>query len=303
MAQPVQARRSILAVPAGRPEMMQKAHILGADQIFFDLEDGTAPSERKTARANISKTFSSQKRGFISSLVSIRINQVGTPDFEADINLLSGGSALAIDSIFVPKVHSLSDLERVDSALQIIEKGLGVAPGSIGVEAQIECAQGLVHVNEIAVFPRVISLSFGPLDFVADLGVPTLEINESHSQITSYALVTILIAARAAGKLAFDGPCVEYKNLEVFERSAKSVYKMGFDGKWLIHPNQIAPCHAIFTPTHAEFALALKMLENYNEAINSGIGAIESAGSMIDAASIRMALVIKARGIAAGMLA
>ena len=78
---------------------------------------------------------------------------------------------------------------------------------------------------------------------------------------------------------------------------------MGFDGKWLIHPSQIEPCHEIFTPSHEEFASALKTLADYNEAINSGIGAIESAGSMIDAASIRMALVIKARGVAAGMLA
>lgn len=303
MAQHVQARRSILAVPAGRPEMIQKAQILGADQIFFDLEDGTAPSARETARVNLAKAFNGRKRGFISSLVSIRINQVGSSDFESDMHLLSDGAALAIDSIFVPKVHSLSDIEQVDSTLQIIENGLAIAPGSIAIEAQIESAQGLVNANEIAIFPRVSSLSFGPLDFLADLGVPTLEINESHLAQISHALVSILIASRVAGKLAFDGPCVEYKNLEVFEKSARSVYAMGFDGKWLIHPNQIAPCHAIFTPTHAEFALALKTLADYNEAINSDIGAIESAGSMIDAASIRMALVIKDRGIAAGMLA
>ena len=301
MAEQTRARRSILAVPAGRPEMIAKALTLGADQIFFDLEDGTAPLARESARANIAKATGSRKRGFISSLVSIRINQVDSSDFAADMKLLSDGAALAIDSIFVPKVHSLSDLERVDAALQIIENNLAIAPGSIGIEAQIESAQGLVHVNEIALFPRVISLSFGPLDFLADLGVPTLEINESHSALTSHALVSILIASRAAGKLAFDGPCVEYKNLEVFEKSAKSVYAMGFDGKWLIHPNQIAPCHAIFTPTQAEFALALKTLADYNEAINSGIGAIESAGSMIDAATIRMALVIKARGAAGNL--
>lgn len=303
MAQLVHARRSILAVPAGRPEMIQKAQILGADQIFFDLEDGTAPSARESARVNIANAINGQKRGFISSLVSIRINQVGSSDFESDMHLLSDGAALAIDSIFVPKVHSLKDLERVDSALQQIENGLGIVSGSISIEAQIESAQGLVNANVIATFPRVSSLSFGPLDFFADLGVPTLEINESHSALISHALVTLLVAARAASKLAFDGPCVEYKDLAVFERSTKSVYAMGFDGKWLIHPNQIAPCHEIFTPTADEFTLALKTLSDYNEAIDSGIGAIESSGVMIDAASIRMALVIKARGVAAGMLA
>lgn len=299
----VQARRSILAVPAGRPEMMQKAHALGADQIFFDLEDGTAPSARKTARENITKALSGRIRGFIPSLVSIRINQFGTADFDADMTLLSAGAGLAIDSIFVPKVQSLRNLEGIDSSLQAIEGELAILPGSIGIEAQIESAQGLVNVNEIATFPRVSSLSFGPLDFLADLGVPTLNIGGSHAELTSNALVTILLASRAAGKLAFDGPCVEYKNLEMFERSAKYAYVMGFDGKWLIHPNQIAPCHEIFTPTPDEFALALKTIADYSEANDSGIGAVEMAGVMIDAASIRMAMVIKARGVAAGMLA
>ena len=298
MAEPTRARRSILAVPAGRPEMIAKALTLGADQIFFDLEDGTAPLARESARANIAKATHGRKRGFISSLVSIRINQVGSSDFEADMKLLSDGAALSLDSIFVPKVHSLSDLERVDSALQLIENGLEIAPGSIGIEAQIESAQGLVNVNGIALFPRVSSLSFGPLDFLADIGAPCLEINNLNIDLVSHALMNILIAAKAAGKLAFDGPTVDYKNKDIFEKSAKAIYAMGFDGKWLIHPSQIEPCHEIFTPSHEEFASALKLLADYEAGTSAGIGAIQSSGVMVDAASIRMALVIKARGVA-----
>ena len=298
MAEQTRARRSILAVPAGRPEMVAKALTLGADQIFFDLEDGTAPLARESARANISKILDGQDKSFFAPLVSIRINQVGSSDIEADLNLLSDGAALAIDSIIMPKVHSRAELEWIDSKLLAIESELGIDLGSIVIDAQIESAQGLINASEIATFPRVASLSFGPLDFLADLGVPTLEINQSHSELTSHALVSILIASRAAGKLAFDGPTVDYKNLEVFEKSAKSVYAMGFDGKWLIHPNQIAPCHSIFTPTQAEFASALKLLADYEAGTSAGIGAIQSSGIMVDAASIRMALVIKARGVA-----
>ena len=298
MAEQTRARRSILAVPAGRPEMVAKALTLGADQIFFDLEDGTAPLARESARANIAKTIDGQGKSLFAPLVSIRINQVGSSDIEADLNLLSDGTALAIDSIIMPKVNSRAELEWIDSKLLAIESELGIDLGSIVIDAQIESAQGLINASEIATFPRVASLSFGPLDFLADLGVPTLEINQSHSELTSHALVSILIASRAAGKLAFDGPTVDYKNLEVFEKSAKSVYAMGFDGKWLIHPNQIAPCHSIFTPTQAEFASALKLLADYEAGTSAGIGAIQSSGIMVDAASIRMALVIKARGVA-----
>lgn len=292
-----------MAIPAGRPEMIAKALTLGADQIFFDLEDATAPSARESARENIAKAISGQDKSSFAPLVSIRINQVGSSDFEADMKLLSNGTAKGIDSIILPKVNSIKELEFVDSQLSVIEIALSINPGSIVVDAQIESAKGLVNANEIAAFPRVASLSFGPLDFLADLGVPTLGINESHTELTSHALANVLIAARAAGKLAFDGPCVDYKNIDVFERSAKSAYAMGFDGKWLIHPNQIEACHSIFTPTRVEFDLALKTLADYRNAISVGKGAVESGGVMIDAASVRMALVIKARGVAAGMLA
>ena len=303
MGEQSEARRSILAVPAGRPEMMSKAQSLGADQIFFDLEDGTAPSVREAARENIANAINGRSRGYITSMVSIRINRVGSSDFEADMKLLSNGTAKGIDSIILPKVNSLKDLGFVDSQLSAIETALSIVPGSIVIDAQIESAKGLVSANEIAAYPRVASLSFGPLDFLADLGVPTLGINEIPTELISHALAKILIAARAAGKLAFDGPCVDYKNVDVFERSAKTAYAMGFDGKWLIHPNQIEACHSIFTPTSSEFEMALKTLADYSHAITVGIGAIESGGVMIDAASIRMALVIKARGVAAGMLA
>lgn len=303
MAEQVRTRRSILAVPAGRPEMITKALTLGADQIFFDLEDATAPSARESARANISKALDGQDKSFFAPLISIRINQVGSSDIQADLNLLRTGVSRAIDSIIVPKVYSRADLEWIDSKLLAIESELGISLGSILIDAQIESAQGLINASEIATFPRVASLSFGPLDFLADIGAPCLEINNLNSDLISHALMNILIAAKAAGKLAFDGPTVDYKNKDIFEKSAKTIYAMGFDGKWLIHPCQIGPCHEIFTPTQEDFASALKLLADYEAGTSSGIGAIQSDGVMIDAASIRMALVIKARGVAAGMLA
>lgn len=281
--------------------MIAKALTLGTDQIFFDLEDATAPSARESARANISKALDGQDKSFFAPLVSIRINQVGSSDIQADLNLLSIGVSKAIYSIIVPKVHSRADLEWIDSKLLAIESELGISLGSILIDAQIESAQGLINVSEIATFPRVASLSFGPLDFLADIGAPCLEINNLNNDLISHALMNVLIAAKAAGKLAFDGPTVDYKNKDIFEKSAKAIYAMGFDGKWLIHPSQIGPCHEIFTPTQEDFASALKLLADYEAGTSSGIGAIQSGGVMVDAASIRMALVIKARGVAGNL--
>lgn len=301
MAEQTSARRSILAVPAGRPEMIEKALTLGADQIFFDLEDATAPSARESARANISMALDGRDKSFFAPLVSIRINQVGSSDIQADLKLLSTGVSRAIDSIIMPKVHSRADLEWVDSKLLVIESELGIGLGSILIDAQIESAQGLINASKIATIPRVASLSFGPLDFLADIGAPCLEINNLNEDLISHALMNVLIAAKAAGKLAFDGPTVDYKNKDIFEKSAKAIYAMGFDGKWLIHPSQIELCHEIFTPTQEEFTSAIKLLADYEEGISAGIGAIQSSGVMIDAASIRMAQVIRARGVAGNL--
>lgn len=286
-------RRSLLSVPGDKEAMIAKAQSLAVDSLFFDLEDSVSPQSKIAARALISQSV---KRSLFSApFISVRVNARDTPFIADDLALLSGGFAREIDSIIFPKINSIDDCNWMDDQLASVEKAAGIAVGTIAIDAQIESAQGLQNVNQIAGHPRVISLSFGPLDFLADIGAPTLHINESTQAIINHALAQILIAARANGIEALDGPTVDYKNPETFERSALTIYSMGFDGKWLIHPSQIELCHKVFTPTIEEFKSAIALLKDYE-----GQGVIVRDQVMVDAASIRMAQVVMSRGVAAG---
>ena len=286
-------RRSLLSVPGDKEAMIAKAQSLAVDSLFFDLEDSVSPQSKNAARALISQSV---KRSLFSApFISVRVNARETTYIADDLALLSGGLAREIDSIIFPKINSIDDCNWMDDQLASVEKAAGIAVGTIAIDAQIESAQGLQNVNQIAGHPRVISLSFGPLDFLADIGAPTLHINESAQVIINHALAQILIAARANGIEALDGPAVDYKNPEIFERSALAIYGMGFDGKWLIHPSQIELCHKVFTPTIEEFKSAIALLKDYE-----GQGVIVRDQVMIDAASIRMAQVVMSRGVAAG---
>jgi len=286
-------RRSLLSVPGDKEAMIAKAQSLAVDSLFFDLEDSVSPQSKIAARALISQSV---KRSLFSApFISVRVNARDTPFIADDLALLSGGLVREIDSIIFPKINSIDDCNWMDDQLASVEKAAGIAVGTIAIDAQIESAQGLQNVNQIAGHPRVISLSFGPLDFLADIGAPTLHINESTQAIINHALAQILIAARASGIEALDGPTVDYKNPETFERSALTIYSMGFDGKWLIHPSQIELCHKVFTPTIEEFKSAIALLKDYE-----GQGVIVRDQVMVDAASIRMAQVVMSRGVAAG---
>jgi citrate lyase subunit beta/citryl-CoA lyase len=286
-------RRSLLSVPGDKEAMIAKAQSLAVDSLFFDLEDSVSPQSKIAARALISQSV---KRSLFSApFISVRVNARDTPFIADDLALLSGGLVREIDSIIFPKINSIDDCNWMDDQLASVEKAAGIAVGTVAIDAQIESAQGLQNVNQIAGHPRVISLSFGPLDFLADIGAPTLHINESTQAIINHALAQILIAARANGITALDGPTVDYKNPETFERSALAIYGMGFDGKWLIHPSQIELCHKVFTPTIEEFKSAIALLKDYE-----GQGVIVRDQVMVDAASIRMAQVVMSRGVAAG---
>jgi citrate lyase subunit beta/citryl-CoA lyase len=195
-----------------------------------------------------------------------------------------------------------------DEQLSHVEKSCGIPQGSIGVDAQIETAQGLINVEEIAMAPRVCSIAFGPLDFMADLGTLSAQANQSggyeSANIFDYPLMKILVAARAAGIFALDGPVVDVHNLEKFKASAMRASLMGFDGKWVVHPSQIETCNDIFTPSQEVFdsaSLLLQAYEFHTSSSGGAKGAVIYEGAMIDEASRKMALATQARGISAGL--
>ena len=290
------ARRSVFAVPGSSEKMIGKALEFQVDQIFLDLEDAVAPEAKELARQLIS---SAGQKKFKAPIVSLRINSIESAWFSDDITLLKSGVGRWVDSIVLPKVRHAADVHWVSELLQEIERTSNRDGGAITIDAQIESAEGLINCEEIARAPRVTSLNFGPADFMADLGMTSAEVTSNE-----YALMKILVAARAAGIAAIDGPTLEVRDIAKFESSASIAAAMGFDGKWVLHPDQIDSCHKIFTPTQARFDEASCLLEAYEYFTSTAGGAKGAAiyqGAMIDEASRKMALAIVSRGSAAGL--
>jgi len=192
--------------------MIGKALEFQVDQIFLDLEDAVAPEAKELARQLIS---SAGQKKFKAPIVSLRINSIESAWFSDDIALLKSGVGRWVDSIILPKVRHEADVHRVSELLQEIERTSNRDGGAITIDAQIESAEGLVNCEEIARAPRVTSLNFGPADFMADLGMTSAEVTSNE-----YALMKILVAARAAGIAAIDGPTLEVRDIAKFESSA-----------------------------------------------------------------------------------
>ena len=274
-------RRSLLAVPASSAKMIEKSKGLACDQILFDLEDSVAPDEKASARENLIKLFAA-KPTFRARYISIRVNATNTPYFKDDLAALNKIAAGSLFSVVLPKVESTSNLDLFGS--------------SYFIDAQIESAAGLSNVDKIAAHPRCISLSYGPLDFAADLGATLYALTEVDlKEFTLYPLMKILVAARANGKLAFDGPEVDIRSSEKFTTGARRVRTLGFDGKWVLHPDQIELCNEIFTPSESEYQRASELIARYESAQSQGLGAVTDGDQMIDEASRRLAAKIVAR--------
>jgi len=274
-------RRSLLAVPASSEKMVEKSKGLACDQILFDLEDAVTPDEKANARENLIKLFAT-KPTFRARYISIRVNATNTPHFKDDLSALNMIATGALFSVVLPKVESASDFDLLGS--------------SYFIDAQIESAAGLSNVDKIAAHPRLISLSYGPLDFAADLGASLDALTEVDlKEFTLYPLMKILVAARANEKLAFDGPEVDIYSSEKFSKSAKRSRALGFDGKWLLHPDQIELCNEIFTPSDSEYQRASDLIARYESAQSQGLGAVTDGDLMIDEASRRLAAKIVTR--------
>ena len=199
----------------------------------------------------------------------------------------------------------------LDLTLTQLERALGLPVGRIGIEAQVEDARGLLNVAAVAgASPRLESLVFGPADFMASLGVRTLRVGEQPpgyepGDAYHHVLLSILTAARAHGLQAVDGPYLAVRDLDGLRRSARRTAALGFDGKWVLHPGQVDVVNEVFSPTQEEYDRAEALLDAYAHALSPEGGARGSAmhgEEMLDEASRKMALVVSARGRAAGLV-
>jgi citrate lyase subunit beta/citryl-CoA lyase len=290
------SRRSILAVPGSSEKMVLKSTNLNADQVFFDWEDAVAPDQKQQAREIVHDALKSELK-FRTNYLSIRINSATSNWFEQDLQAISKLNLSRIFSVVLPKVENLEMATQVSNQLEQIELKSGIEVGTVLIDAQIESAKGLLNAAQIASHSRVSSLSFGPLDFLADIGVPwtTPSISNSNSAVENllqHALIETVIAAKANGKMAFDGPVVEVHDPAIFSASAAISRSLGFDGKWVLHPDQISQCNLVFTPSEEEYQKALSIVSKYEAAISdqaNSTGAMLADNMMIDEASIKLA--------------
>jgi citrate lyase subunit beta/citryl-CoA lyase len=287
--------RSLLAVPATRRKMAEKALASAADAVFLDLEDAVAPESKPAARGDVVSAL--QELDWRGRPTVFRANALDTPYFYRDLIEVVEQAGDSLDAVMIPKVNRPEDLHVVSTLLSQLELAMDLEKGRIEVEAQIESAEGLANVDSIArATGRLTALHFGPGDFAASVSMPQASIgvmdewDEAYpGHRFHYAMQRIVVAARAAGLRVLDGPVADYGDEEGLGRSCLIARSLGFDGKWCIHPAQIAVVNEAFSPTEKEVDWAKKVVAAYDEANAEGSGSVSVDGQMVDAASIKLA--------------
>ena len=275
------------------------------DEVFLDLEDAVAPAQKADARSAVVAALRDGDWG--SKIRAIRMNDVTTAWAYRDVIDVVERAGDALDVIVLPKVTGPGDVHWLDLLLSQVEAAMGYPAGRIGIEAQIEDAAGLAQVDAIAAAsPRLEALVFGPADFMASLGMRSLEIGQQPAGYRGgdafhYAHLRILVAARAFGLQAVDGPHAAIHDADGLRASAASVAALGYDGKWVLHPGQVDIVNAEFSPAQDDYDRAELILAAYEYHTTRGQGAAMLDGDMIDEASRKLALVAAARGRAAGL--
>jgi citrate lyase subunit beta/citryl-CoA lyase len=286
-------QRSELAVPASNPTMIDKAAASAADVVFLDLEDAVAPPEKVQARRNAIQALNDIDWAAKGITVSVRINGLDTHYMYRDVVDIMEQAGDRVHTLLVPKVGVPADLYMVEAMVNQIEQGCGLTT-RVGLEALIETALGMANVEAIAQScPRLEALHFGVADYAASMRARTVNIgglNPDYPGDQWHAAITrMVVACRAYGLRAVDGPFGDFSDPEGYKAAARRAAALGCEGKWAIHPSQIAMANEVFSPTEAEVGKARRILAALKEAEAQGKGAASLDGKMIDAASEKMA--------------
>ncbi|GAA0385758.1 CoA ester lyase [Microbispora corallina] len=261
--------RTLLFVPATRPDRFAKAAASGADAVILDLEDGVAPQDKTRARAAATAHVSVHR-------ALVRVNGIGTPWHEGDLSALAGAGGLA--GVVVPKTESADHVAAVAAVL---------GP-RVPVFALLESARGVRDADLVAQAPGVARLLFGDLDFCLDTGIP-----RGDEQALLFARSKVVLAARAAGLPGpVDGVEPEIDDVAVTLAAARRAAALGFTGKLCVHPRQVGPVHSAFAPSDGELAWARRVLDM---AEGTGGAAVRVDGEMVDTPRLELARRIVAR--------
>jgi citrate lyase subunit beta / citryl-CoA lyase len=291
-------RRSELSTPGTSPKMMAKAAESVADLVFLDLEDAVAPAEKPAARKHVVDALTSLDWG--DKIRACRINGTHTPWCHDDLIEVVSTAGTCLDVVIVPKVKAPRDVWFVDDLLTQLEQKLGLAVGGIGLEVLIEETEALAGVEAIAASsPRLEALILGVGDLSASQGIRARHIGAGGGgggaapapypgDMWHYARNRMIVAARANGLDAIDGPYADFADDDGYRREAAWAATLGAVGKWCIHPNQITVANEVFAPTQAEIAEALRVVAAVRAAEEEGQGAARLGGIMVDAATARV---------------
>lgn len=286
-------QRSELAVPASNPTMIDKAAESPADYVFLDLEDAVAPPEKLQARKNAVQALNDIDWAAKGKTISVRINGLDTHYMYRDVVDIMEQAGDKVHTLLVPKVGVPADLYMVEAMVNQIEQGCGVET-RVGLEALIETALGMANVETIAQFGgRLEALHFGVADYAASMRARTVNIgglNPDYPGDQWHASITrMVIACRAYGLRAIDGPFGDFSDPEGYKAGAKRAAALGCEGKWAIHPSQVTFANEVFSPPTDEVSKAERIIDELRKAENEGRGAASLDGKMIDAASEKMA--------------
>ncbi len=301
---PLRLYRSKLFVPGSRPALFEKAAAGPADVVCLDLEDAVAPSDKDAARDNIVQALNDVD--WKGKTVTVRINGLDTHYCYRDVLALVEKGGEKLDAIMIPKVGKAADVYAIDMLITQASQHVG-RKKKIGLEVIIETVLGLTNIDEIAgSSKRMESLHFGSADYAASQGMRTTNIGggnadyvmltdgpaarEKHwNDLWHYPLFRMVQAALAHGLMAIDGPFGDYSDPDGFRVQAMRTAVLGCEGKWAIHPSQVALANEIYTPPAKEVERAEAILAAMKEAQEKGMGAVALKGVLIDAASIRQA--------------
>jgi malyl-CoA/(S)-citramalyl-CoA lyase len=310
--EPATARlnRSELAVPGSSPKLFEKAAASAADVVFLDLEDAVAPDDKVQARKNVIEAIRDVDWG--AKTLSLRINGLDTHYMYRDVVDVIEQAGDRLDLIMIPKVGTAADVYAVDMLVTQVEDAVG-RQKRIGFEMIIETALGMANVDAIAgASKRNESLHFGVADYAASTKARTTVIggpNALYGVLTDpdeagaardyhwgdmwhYPIARMVVAARAYGLRPIDGPFGDFSDPDGFRAQANRAAVLGCEGKWAIHPSQIALANEVNSPSAAEVTQAKRILEAMAQAKREGKGAVALDGRLIDIASIKQAEVL-----------
>jgi malyl-CoA/(S)-citramalyl-CoA lyase len=299
---PARLNRSELAVPGSQPQLFEKAAKSAADVVFLDLEDAVAPDDKPQARKNVIQALRDIDWG--RKTVSVRINGLDTHYMYRDVVDVMEQGGERLDLIMIPKVGTAADVYAVDMMVSQCEAATG-RKKRIGLEMIIETALGMQNVHEIAAASRRNeSLHFGVADYAASTKARTTNIggvNPDYAVLTDkvagsdkrdvhwgdmwhYAIARMVVAARANGLRPVDGPFGDFSDAEGYRAAGNRAGVLGCEGKWAIHPSQVALANELFSPSAKDVEKARRILAAMAEAQKAGKGAVALDGRLIELA-------------------